>query len=439
MSTTPIAPVAHHRPSLRARASAFLGLCVRFSMIGTGVLLMGWAAVSSVGCASGKTYTKQHASGAKVKMNGLKAATEHQMALQAFHAGDLAKARRHNDFSINLNPEVVRTHLLRGRIMLELGDVEAAGAAFTKAQELGPDDAEVRYFQGLLHERVGETSLAIEAFEKACELDPANPQYAIAAAENMINQREVARAEAFLAQRADRFKHNAGIRHLRGHVELVKGDPRAAARLFAEARLLAPDDPAILEDLARAQLASGEPGQADSTLQRLLNRPDMRDRRDLKFLRANCLVQLDRPADARTLLIDLTSTDEGANDTAAWALLAKVSLDVNDVSRARTAASRVVALAPTSPEGHVLRALALRRQGDLTAAQASIERAILIKPDAQNLTILGMILADAGNTDAAARAYAKALEIEPTYELAQRMQLAMQPGTAPAVTDAQGQ
>jgi len=374
------------------------------------------------GCGTQGTYTKERVSTAKVKMEGLKAATEHQMALQAFLAGDLPKAIRHCDYSISLNSKVVRSQLLRGRIMMEMGNVQAASEAFTKAQELGPEDAEVQYFQGLLAERVDDTAAAIFAFERASNLQPTNAQYAIAAAENMIDARDIARAESFLKARSGQFKHNPGIRHLRGHIELMKGNKEAAVQLFSEARLLAPDDATIIEDLSRTQIAVGEFGQAESNLQQLLRRPELTDRRDLRILRARCLVELGRVVDARTILIETTSSDAGANDIEAWSMLAKVSVEVRDFGRARAAANRVIALSPKQPQGYVLRALVQRGISDLPGAQASIEQAIAMKPDAASLTLFGMILNDRGNQAAASRAFAKAVEIQPNYEPAVRMQ-----------------
>lgn len=404
------------RTDSHAQTRALLGPAARM------LAAIAMAGVFGTGCAGGgKSYTQTHVSAAKVKMEGLKAATEHQMALQAFLAGDLPKAQKHCDYSITLNPKVVRSQLLRGRIMLEMGNLEAAAMSFNKAQELGPDDGEVFYYSGLLAERENDAQAAVAAFTKAAELDPANPQYAVAAAENMVDLKQLDQADEFLAARTEQFKHNPGIRQLRGHIQLMRGDAQGAAKLFAEARLLAPDDATITEDLARTQMQIGEYGQAEANLVRLLKRPDLSARADLKLLRSQCLIQLGRVVDARSILIDLTSTDEGATNVEAWTLLTKVSLEVNDMGRARQCAARLVALQPKEPNGYVLRAMVQRKAGELAAAQSSLEKAITLRADAPTLTLFGMILGDQGNHDAASRAYAKALQIDPNYEPAQRL------------------
>ncbi len=420
------------RTDSHAQTRALLGPAARM------LAAIAMAGVFGAGCAGGgKSYTQTHVSAAKVKMEGLKAATEHQMALQAFLGGDLQKAQKHCDYSISLNPNVVRSQLLRGRIMLEMGNLEDSAAAFAKARELGPEDAEVFYYTGLLAERVNDSQGAVEAFTKACELDPANPQYAIAAAENMVDLKQLDQADAFLASRADSFKHNPGVRQLRGHIQLMRGDAPAAAKLFAEARLLAPDDATITEDLARTQMQIGEFGQAEANFVRLLKRPELATRTDLKLLRSQCLMQLDRVVDARSILIDLTNSDEGATNIEAWTLLTKVSLEVNDMGRARQAAARLVALQPKDANSYVLRAMVQRKAGEFAAAQSSLEKAITLRADAPTLTLFGMILSDQGNHAAAGRAYAKALEIDPNYEPAQRLgNASLTTQTTNTVTDA---
>ena len=45
------------------------------------------------------------------------------------------------------------------------------------------------------------------------------------------------------------FPSSAGVRQTLGHIAMMKNDVKRAAELFNEARLLAPDDNGILEDL----------------------------------------------------------------------------------------------------------------------------------------------------------------------------------------------
>ena len=68
-------------------------------------------------------------------------------------------------------------------------------------------------------------------------------------------------------------------------------------------------------------------------------------------LRAKCLLQMERPVDARDLLLKVTAESSGTADTDAWIELGQVSYILQDFPKVRSAAGRVIVLAPTRPEG----------------------------------------------------------------------------------------
>ena len=103
-------------------------------------------ALSLAACGSHGKYTADHLSGAKIKMNGLKAATEYQMAHQAFLAGDMEKAIKHVDFSLSLNETVVKSHVLKGRIFMEMNDLEKSSACFKAAEKIDEKNVEAAYY-----------------------------------------------------------------------------------------------------------------------------------------------------------------------------------------------------------------------------------------------------------------------------------------------------
>src|SRR5256885_11841798 len=100
---------------------------------------------------------------------------------------------------------------------MEMGDVEGASESFVQAQKIDPKSVDAEYFQGVLAERIDRRDEALSHYQAACELDPTNPQYAIAAAEMMIEAGDLGKAETFLLGRANTFDHNAGIRQTLGH------------------------------------------------------------------------------------------------------------------------------------------------------------------------------------------------------------------------------
>ena len=271
--------------------------------------LVACAALAAPGCEAlnkqGK-YTAEHTSGAKAKMEAMKSANEYKMGEQAFFAGDLPKAQKHSETSITLNEKVAKSHVMLGRIKMEMGDLEAAQACFDKALKLDAKSVDSEYYQGILAERIDRREDALTHYLAAGTLDSANPQYAIAAAEMMIETGKIEDAEAFLSGRRNTFDHNAGINQTLGHIALLKSDPKTACTFFNEARLLAPDDQSIIEDLIRAEIATGQFTQAEYYLARIQTNKDNKNRRDLLQMRAACLVQIDRSVEAREILITLT-------------------------------------------------------------------------------------------------------------------------------------
>lgn len=366
------------------------------------------------GCGKGK-YTTEHTNAAKAKMNMLKSATEYQMAFQAFMAGDLPKANNHIDYSITLNESVVKSHVLRGRIMMEMGNLEKAVACFQYAETLDAANVEAAYYQGVLAERVARKEEALSFYRKAADLEPANAQYCIAATEMMIDLARVDEADAYLRQRQERFVNNAGIKQVLGNIAMLRKDTRTAQNLYGEARLLAPDNKAIVENLIRAQIANAAFADAEVNLSKLLADRAMQDRRDLRHMRAKCLVRLDRLVEARDVYLELTKDRDGNADVEAWRGLGEVAFVLKDTPRLKLSAARLIAIAPKAPDGWILRGLMQRRAGDLAAAQSSFEQALALRRDGDTLVLLGMVQQDLRQNAKARDSFREALRQEPSH------------------------
>lgn len=372
------------------------------------------------GCGHGR-YTTEHTNAAKAKMNMLKSATEYQMAYQAFMAGDLDKAASHVDYSLSLTETVPKSHVLKGRVMMEKGDLEKATICFQQAQKLDEKNVEAAYYQGVLAERVARKEEALKYYQQAADIEPANAQYSIAAAEMLIDLTRIDEADAYLRARLDRFVNNAGVKQVMGNIAMLRGDTTAAQALYSEARLLDPDNKAVVENLIRAQIANGDMADAEVNLSKLLSDRDMNDRRDLRHMRARCLVQLDRPVEARDLYLALTKDSDGAADAEAWKGLGEVAFVLKDTQRVKLCAQRLIAIAPQSPDGWVLRGLLNRRTGDLQAARMNLEQAVHLRRDANTLMLLGMVQQELNMTDAARESYRQALALQPESANAKTM------------------
>ena len=194
---------------------------------------------------------------ATARINGIKAGVEWEAAERQFLAGDLEKALHTIDRCLAMNDQVAKSHVLRGRILMEMGKFEGALESLSSAQTIAPENVDAQYFMGIIAERQSRFGEAAARYGKAMQIDPSNAQYVIARAEMLILSNKAEEGEALLRDKAVHFNCNAGIRHALGQVEMLNGRFGAAVAMYTEARLLAPDDLVILEDLTRARSRPG--------------------------------------------------------------------------------------------------------------------------------------------------------------------------------------
>ena len=349
------------------------------------------------GCAGHGEYTQARVNAAADRMSQLKSGTEWQMAQQQFLAGELDKSLKTVDRSIALNDQVAKSHLLRGRILFEKGRLEEARKSFLNAETLDPTFVDAQYYLGIVHERFNDPEEALARYQNAMRLDPTNPQYVVAASEMLVNLGRVDDAERMLLQHQSGFQYNAAIRQSLGHIAMMRGDAPKAVTLFSEAQLLAPDDLTIVEDLLRAQLNNGEFVDAEYNVNKLLQNEQYNERRDLKLIHARCLLNIDRPVEARSILVELTNTAQGAQDFETWIDLGQTCIILDDRVRLKGVASRLVATAPDRYEGHLFRAMYFKMDGNLPSALDAADAAVARSPvDANPLMLKGMILQELG-------------------------------------------
>jgi tetratricopeptide (TPR) repeat protein len=153
----------------------------------------------------------------------------------------------------------------------------------------------------------------------------------------------------------------------------------------------------------------------------MMNQDENKQRRDLMHARAICLVQTQRPSDARQLFLKLTEGDEGAADYDAWLGLARLSVTLRDLPRLREASNRLVSIDPKRQEGFVLRAIHQRKSGDFDGAYESLTKALAIRQDPEALVLLGLVERDTGHSEGARAAFAKAVELDPSNQSAAQL------------------
>jgi tetratricopeptide (TPR) repeat protein len=403
----------------------------------TAASILGLAALGGCGSIMGKhgDYTEEQRNAAKVKLDGIKAGLEYQAALGDLEAGDLPKALKSVENSLAILETQPKAWTLRGRILLESGNIAGALQSFARSEELDTNLVDTHYFLGIANERLERKEEALKRYLRAAELDEGNAQYATAAAEVMIDLGRTAEARTYLEQRGTALVDNAAVRQVLGHLAMMDKDFARAETLFNEARLLSPNDLTVLEDLTRSQIALSKFADAEIGLKKLLNDPKTSARRDLQHARAKCLIETDRLVDAREILIRLCNDQQGSADVEAWADLGQVSHKLNDFNRVRTAGNKLIAIAPSSPEGYLLRGLWERQRGDLRAAKDSVNAAIERGPSADAYLLLSSIQIDLRDQNGAAKTLRLALANDPSNRTAAEMLRTIEGGSATANAD----
>ena len=388
---------------------------VRTGLIGA-ALAVGLGLVGGLGgCMGHGRNTSEGLTQAQMRMAQIKSATEWEMAEQAFMAGDLDRSLEKVNNSIAMNPSVAKSHVLKGRVLLEQGALEHARRSLLEAQVIDPMFEESHYYLGMVNERLARQDEALENYKYAAKLNPEEALYAVAVAEVLIDLDRIDDAQTYLDERGGVFEHNAGVRQTLGHLAMMRDDKEGAAAFFREARLLSPEDSSMLEDLIIAQMEIGEFAEAEYGLSRLLAEEENEGRRDLLRMRARCLLELDRVIEARETLLNLTSADGGDVDLVSWLDLGALAYRTNDQTRLRQAAGKIIALAPTRPEGYVYRAIWLRQHGDAPKALEVLEEGFASAEMPVGAVLLrGVIEQDLGMFAAAERSYESALVMDPS-------------------------
>jgi len=389
-------------------------------------------ATGTGGCAQQGKHNAEFAEQATKRMDQLKSGTQWSLAQQQFLAGDFHKALRSVDSSIALNAEVPKAHILRGRVLMEMGRLEPAREAFLEGERLAivagvnnnPENAQAQYYLGVLHERFNEPQKAYDRYTKALALDPTNAQPLVAAGEMLVQLDRLDEAEALLDSSRATFEYNAAIRQSLGQIAMLRTQPERAVEYFNQAAILAPGEQTIAEDLVRAQVACGKFGEAEMNLRRMVESAERHEgeaRRDLQHMRVRCLMSMNRQIEARDVLLKLTGDTEGSADVPAWLALCEVSAAVNDLGRLRSSSARVISLAPERAEGYLFRAVWSQRSNKTSAALADVNTALSRTESSEAFALKGMLLKDLGKLNESAAALARATEMAPENAGLQRL------------------
>ncbi len=336
---------------------------------------------ATLGCKSQGKYTSSSKDAAQDNIDRIHAGTEFDQAKRQYRLGDFDRALESVERSISYVPDVAKCHLLRGKILIELGRHPDAIDSLEYGSLFDPENPEFPYLCGVVHEQMGWLDLAYDDFSFALSLNEQEPSSRLALAEVLVQLERVDEAKELLKSSSGWSDGEAGFRQTLGHIALLEGDQAEAHRLFGEAAILSPQDPGILEDLFRVQVEANEFAEAIRTIRNIEETAYYESRTDVQRLHALCLIQIRKPVEARAILRKLVEGEGEVSNFETWRLMSEVALLLEDDYLLSSAASRMVQAEPGRSEGFLARAVAQRREGDLDGALKSVRSAVSLAGD----------------------------------------------------------
>ena len=389
-------------------------------------MAIGGAVVLGIaGCSGSSTMHAKAVAAANHRWQSMHSSVIIQAAQQYFDTGDLDQAETTLLEAVSNDPNNAHLHLLAGRIALERGQLERSHGRLQRAAQLDPKLAEAHYYQGVVLQRWQRFDAALGQYREAYELRADSVSYLLAVSEMLMALDRSDEAVALLSDKLIYFDQNAAIRVALGQLRIMRQDYAGAAAILRQAMLLKPNDTAIAEELAAAQLASGQTADAIDTLEMLCQELTVDQRPDLWLALVGAYRQTNEPRKARAVARKLR--DEAPNDVDSWIRLGQLAWLDQDLDAASIAAQRAITIAPERYEGYMLVGMVLQSRNATADALAMFDRAAALAPQSAEPVILrGLALQQTGEPGEAAKAYEQALQRQPGDDRVKRLLAAVQ-------------
>ena len=349
-----------------------------------------------------------------------RAAVMVNLAKDQYRNGQFEKARKSADEALRLSPKNAQAHLVSARLLIEKGQLEAAEQALATARRLTPNDGEPYYLSGVVMQRWQKYEQAYEQYKVASAKSPAELAYVLAEAESLVTLDRQPDALALLQSKADYFEHSGTLRDAIGQLLMQQNRFAEAARAFRQASVLSEDEPTIKERLALALFKTSQHREAADLLGKLVQGEAYAKRADVFAMLGECQLALGRPREARVTFETASQLDPYA--AGAWRGLGRAAMELNDFKRAELALNKALRYDGGRPETHLMLGYLSLSQGNLDAALVSFVAANKLDPrDTVTLCMVGYVLEKQKKPQAAAKWYARALQIRPGDAMARKL------------------
>ena len=356
-----------------------------------------------------------------------KAKIKYLLAFEQFQNGQIDKARDSISEAIGLYPEDPAYFLLLAKVYLEEGELSKAREILYHMANSKSPTAEYSYLSGLVAERYGQLDQALDFYREAHEFAPRQTNYLMAYGETLISLDDPEEVLYLIEDHIQSTENHARLWALKGEALNMLGRYEEAALAYRRALVEIQDDRSLLESYAMALFRAQQYTDALIPLESL--HTELKDKTPLHALEAlaRCCLETEAYARGATYLWEVTRRDPG--DADAWRMLTQCSLAVDNLSDAKLAAERAVALSPDQPGAHTTLGFVLVQLRDWVEARRVLAAAYQADPDdVLALCLLGQVLEAAGSSRRAAQYYKRALQADPDDALAQHFYAQLQSG-----------
>lgn len=327
-------------------------------------------------------------------------------AMQAFEAGRTTEARRLAQQMVQDRPDFGGGHYLSGLLALDQGQARRAAASLARAIAITPDQPVLHLAMAQALEQEGETAQAVTHYRTVLNLETGHAEAHARLAELLGRLGKNAQALDHARHAVTANPAHAEAWNTLGALELSAGRPAQAIDALRHALEIRPDWPAALNHFGMALTDIGHFEQAVTILEGAVELMPSKSRYRANLAAALRLGgQLDQ---ARIQAERATRCDSRNPDT--WTELGLARQAQNHQDGAAAAFERAIALAPHLVSAQFGLAEACRALGQTQRAAAAYGKCLELDPTDRHGAALGLSLAlDTTPPPAAPEAYVREL------------------------------
>jgi tetratricopeptide (TPR) repeat protein len=339
-----------------------------------------------------------------------------QQAEEHLRLGQLARSAQLARDAITLSPDYADARIVLARALIERGQYTMACDELRQVMRGTPDSVEALYLLGVAYEKDGRLEDALRCYRDAYELDRDHYDSVLGATEVLVQMGELSEARRYLARHRNQADGNAAAFELAGRLARMDEDYADAAVAYQQALEMDALNISYLEELAVAQVLSGQLASAVESLELRTRRVDVPAPRWVWTILGDCYLNDDRFEESITAFIQ--ARELAPEEAGSWVDLAKAYAKAGQYAEAASCATRALGIEPGHLDASLLAGYTLLQLDRLDDAARILNQAVTRHPEnCLLLCLMGHLQQADGNTAEARYWFQRAAEIDPDHPL----------------------